>query len=56
MIIHHMSDGSVRKSIEGLVIPSRFEQVYILANKKKLERKKELQNGNSGKSRTINKK
>lgn len=54
MIIHHMSDGSVRKSIEGLVVPSRFEQVYILAQK--MKRKKELQNGNSGKSGTINKK
>ena len=56
MIIHHMSDGSIRKSIEGLVVPSRFEQVYILAQKKKLERKKEFQNGNSDQSRTINKK
>lgn len=50
MIIHHMSDGTVRKSIEGVVVPSSFEQVYILAHKKKLERKKEIQNGNSNTS------
>ena len=47
MIIHHMSDGSIRKSIEGVVIPLSFKNVYTLANKKNLERKKENQNGNS---------
>lgn len=35
MIIHHMSDGSVRKSIEGFIIPKSFEKVYELANKKR---------------------
>ena len=52
MIIHHMSDGSVRDSIEGFVIPKKFEEVYILANKKS----KENQNGNSNKSRNIGEK
>lgn len=35
MIIHHMVDGSVRDSIDGVVIPNSFEGIYILVNKRK---------------------
>lgn len=35
MIIHHMADGSIRKSVEGFIIPKSFEKVYELANKKR---------------------
>lgn len=51
MIIHHMSDGSIRKSMDGVIIPRNFEKIYTLANHKK----KEIQNGNCIKSKTINK-
>lgn len=54
MIIHHMSDGTIRKSIEGVRIPTKFDSVYALAYKKRV--KGEKQNGNSDSSRSINKK
>ena len=50
MIIHHMADGTIRKNIDGIIIPRNFEKVYILANQKK----KENQHGDSTKSKTIN--
>lgn len=54
MIIHHMSDGTTRKSIEGVRIPTNFDKVYALAYKKRV--KGELQNGNKNKSSNISKK
>lgn len=51
MIIHHMSDGSIRNNIDGVVIPKSLKKVYEMANIKK----KEIQNGNSTKSKTIDK-
>lgn len=53
MIIHHMSDGSIRNSIEGVVIPSRFENVYRLANNKRRDLKI---HGNISKSGNIREK
>lgn len=35
MIIHHMADGTIRDSIDGVVIPNSFEGIYILVNKRK---------------------
>ena len=52
MIIHHMADGTIRKDIEGLVIPKSFENIYILVNKK---RNKERNNVNNSKSGNIRK-
>lgn len=54
MIIHHMKNGYVRDSIDGMVIPKTFEQVYILARRAK--QNKENDNGNSIKSEDIRKK
>ena len=54
MIIHHMSDGTVRKSIEGVHIPRQFNKVYELAHKNALKGKS--QNGNKDKSSDIKKK
>ena len=54
MIIHHMSDGTIRKSIEGVHIPTNFNKVYELAYKKRI--KGEKQNGNDNTSRSIDKK
>lgn len=34
MIIHHMSDGSIRNNIEGLIIPKSFVTVYEITNRK----------------------
>lgn len=54
MIIHHMSDGTIRNSIEGVVIPTTLERVYILAKKNGVI-KKENRNGNSNTSRDFRK-
>ena len=54
MIIHHMSDGTVRKSIDGVCVPRQLNKVYELAYKKQF--KGELQNGNKNKSSDISKK
>jgi len=52
MIIHHMSDGTVRKSIEGVIVPITFSNVYKLAQ----NNKRGNQNGNSNTSGDICKK
>lgn len=52
MIIHHMADGTIRKDIEGVIVPKSFENIYILASKK---RSKEYENVNNSKSRNIRK-
>lgn len=54
MIIHHMSDGTIRNSIEGVRIPKRFDKVYMIAHKNALKEKN--QNGNKDKSSNIKKK
>lgn len=54
MIIHHMSDGTIRHSIEGVVIPPTLKNVYILAKKNGVI-KKENGNGNSNTSRDFRK-
>ena len=54
MIIHHMSDGTIRQNIEGVVIPRKFDKIYELAYKKRI--KGEHQNGNENKSGNISKK
>ena len=54
MIIHHMSDGTTRKSIDGMRIPTKFDKVYALAYKKRV--KGDSQNGNKGKSSDLKKK
>lgn len=54
MIIHHMSDGTIRENIEGVVIPRRFDKIYELAYKKRI--RGERQNGNEDKSSNISKK
>lgn len=54
MIIHHMSDGTTRKSIEGVYIPKQFDKVYMIAHKNALKEKN--QNGNENKSSDISKK
>ena len=51
MIVHHMADGSTRDSIDGIIIPKNFKNIYELANRIK----KESSNGNSVKSKVINK-
>lgn len=48
LVIHHMSDGSIRDSIDGMVIPKKFENIYILARELRVRR---IENG--GKKRTI---
>ena len=48
MVIHHMSDGSIRDSIDGMVIPKKFESIYILAREIRVRR---IENGS--KKRTI---
>lgn len=48
MIIHHMADGTIRKDIEGLIVPKSFENVYILANKKRSGVNNNVHNGKSG--------
>lgn len=53
MIIHHMSDGTIRDSIDGVVIPRKFESVYILANKRRRSVYKENTYGNVDTSKTI---
>ena len=52
MIIHHMRDGSIRESIEGMVIPASFENIYKLVQMSK----KEHRNGNVDKSRNFREK
>ena len=54
MIIHHMSDGTIRQNIEGVVIPRKFDKIYELAYKKRI--RGENQNGNKDKSSDISKK
>lgn len=54
MIIHHMSDGTIRNSIEGVYIPKRFDKVYMIAHKHSLREKN--QNDNKDKSYNIKKK
>ena len=54
MIIHHMSDGTIRQNIEGVVIPRKFDKVYALAYKKRI--RSGHQNGNKDKSSNISKK
>lgn len=51
MVIHHMADGTVRNSIEGLRIPKSFEGVYKIAN-----RRREIKDGNNNKSRIVKEK
>lgn len=51
MVIHHMSDGTIRDSIDGMVIPRKFENVYILARELRVRR---IENDN--KKRTIEEK
>lgn len=48
VIIHHMSDGSVRNSVEGVFIPIQFKEIYELAYTKR--NKGEKQDGNCNKS------
>lgn len=36
MIFHHMADGSVRDSIDGVVIPKNFTNIYELINRRKV--------------------
>lgn len=52
MIIHHMADGSIRKNIDGVILPKQFENIYKLANR----RKKDISNGNVNTSRTVERK
>lgn len=52
MIIHHMADGTIRKSIDGLIVPKSFENIYTLVKKK---RNKEHENVNNSKSGDIRK-
>lgn len=54
MIIHHMSDGTIRHSIEGVVIPPTLKNVYILAKTGRVK-KEEFKNGNSNTSRDFRK-
>lgn len=49
MIVHHMADGTIRKTMDGVIVPKNFETVYKLANK----RKREFKNVNNDKSRII---
>ena len=51
MIIHHMRDGTIRESIDGMVIPASFENVYKLVQVSKKENK----NGDSDTSRDFRK-
>lgn len=51
MIIHHMADGSVRDSIDEIVIPRKFENVYKIVN----SIRKKNQNGNHVKIEIVNK-
>ncbi len=37
MIIHHMKDGTIRKSIDDVVVPRKFEKIYEMANKRKVK-------------------
>ena len=48
LVIHHMSDGSIRDSVDGMVIPKKFESIYILAREIRVRR---IENGS--KKRTI---
>ena len=54
MIIHHMSDGTIRKSVDGVRIPTKFNKVYELAYKNSLKEKNK--NGNCDTSRNLDKK
>lgn len=56
MIIHHMVDGSIRKNIEGVIVPSNFENVYALARKNNQNRKKENRNGDCNTTTNFRKK
>lgn len=48
LVIHHMSDGSIRDSVDGMVIPKKFESIYILTREIRIRR---IENGS--KKRTI---
>jgi hypothetical protein len=52
MIIHHMRNGSIRESIEGVVVPASFEHIYKLVQ---MGRKGD-RNGDSNTTRDIAKK
>lgn len=47
MIIHHMSDGTIRKSVEGVIIPRQMDKVYSLVHRKALKEKKQNDNSNT---------
>lgn len=51
MIIHHMRDGTIRESIDGVVVPRKFEKIYEMVNKRKVK-----VNGNKDTTRTIKRK
>lgn len=51
MIIHHMSNGTIRESIDGVIVPRKFEKIYEMANKRKVK-----VNGNKDTTRTIKRK
>lgn len=51
MIIHHMRDGTIRKSIDGVVVPRKFEKIYEMVNKRKVK-----VNDNKDTTRTIKRK
>ena len=57
MIIHHMSDGTIRDSIEGCVIPKQLSSVYTLVMSSRLNKnlKENDRNGNSNTSGDIGK-
>ena len=51
MIIHHMRDGTIRESIDDVIIPRKFEKIYEMANKRKVK-----VNDNKDTTRTIKRK
>lgn len=51
MIIHHMRDGTIRESIDDVIIPRKFEKIYEMVNKRKVK-----VNGNKDTTRTIKRK
>lgn len=51
MVIHHMADGSIRDSIEGMKIPKSFNKVYEMI----YISRKENDSGNSIKIKAIKK-
>ena len=51
MIIHHMRDGTIRESIDGVIVPRKFEKIYEMVNKRKVK-----VNDNKDTTRTIKRK